>query len=373
MASNNEGIIAPVPNNGNNVTTVSRQSLPADQTNANIPGTINYFGSSFSGTDIKTYVNLYNINGSLKQFKESIKFELSVAKGLVDALNNLRGRINSMATAIAEVSTFAAKQTIFLNNAGIGNTQLNESDVEVKQILLTNFFNNRNFTDPTVVTSINQELNTVLTSKQNQAAQLQQDLSKLESQDTPLAAIELGTLQTVSVQSHREKFAVRALGHNYVKGYTRGPRTIAGSMIFTVFHEHVLRTVMRTLAYVEKDNNEVTMLLSDQLPPLDFTFILANEYGQISEFRLYGLEFLNDSTTYSIEDLLTESVMQFVARDLDPLTSRAKINLDRSMRNRAGPNQENITFSGTQLMLDTSRDYENYLQRLKVRRRILNR
>ena len=59
------------------------------------------------------------------------------------------------------------------------------------------------------------------------------------------STITLGTLQTVSLQSFREKNAVRALGHSYAKGYTRGARTIGGSMIFTIFNEHALAQLIR--------------------------------------------------------------------------------------------------------------------------------
>ena len=50
----------------------------------------------------------------------------------------------------------------------------------------------------------------------------------------------LAECQTLSVSIHREKVSVRACGCVYPKGVCRGQREIAGSMIFTVFNEHVL-------------------------------------------------------------------------------------------------------------------------------------
>jgi hypothetical protein len=47
---------------------------------------------------------------------------------------------------------------------------------------------------------------------------------------------------------------------------------------------------------------------------------MVNEYGNISRMALYGVEFLNNGQTMSIEDLLLEEVLQFVALDMDPLT-----------------------------------------------------
>ncbi len=136
-------------------------------------------------------------------------------------------------------------------------------------------------------------------------------------------AFELGTVQTISYQTHRPKAPVRALGRSYAKGYTRGPRTIAGSMIFTVINEHPLRRLCKQMEdsldniYTE---NVFSSILSDQLLPLDLTLLFANEYGSVSRMALYGVEFLNNGQTLSIEDLLLEEVTQFVALDIDPMT-----------------------------------------------------
>jgi hypothetical protein len=135
--------------------------------------------------------------------------------------------------------------------------------------------------------------------------------------------VELGTVQTISCQSHRPKAAVRAIGSTYARGYTRGPRTIAGSMIFTVLNKqslHHLCKAMGTMYGNQINDLNPSVILPDQLPPIDLTFIMANEYGSVSRMALYGVEFLNSGYTFSIEDLLLEEVVQFVARDLDPMT-----------------------------------------------------
>ena len=114
------------------------------------------------------------------------------------------------------------------------------------------------------------------------------------------STITLGSLQTLSVQTHREKFAVRALGHSYVKGYTRGPRTIAGSMIFTLFDEHPLKKLMFAMCSSEGiwNDPEISTLIPDQLPPIDLTIVFANEYGALSRMTIYGVEFVNDGATF---------------------------------------------------------------------------
>jgi hypothetical protein len=135
----------------------------------------------------------------------------------------------------------------------------------------------------------------------------------------------LGEIQTISVGSYRDKAPVRPLGSVYPRGYTRGARSISGSMVFTIFHEHVFHELMRlNLNYYSTGSSDFdryiySTVLIDQLPPIDISMVFANEYGAISHMGLYGVEFFQEGMTFSIEDIYSESVVQYVARDFDPL------------------------------------------------------
>jgi hypothetical protein len=135
----------------------------------------------------------------------------------------------------------------------------------------------------------------------------------------------LGEIQTFSWSIFREKSPVRTLGSVYPKTYVRGPRTIGGSMVFTVFNQHVLHELLDldTRYYStgtgDFDRFQYSTNLPDQLPPIDVTLMLANEYGSVSYMGIYGLEFVQEGGTFSIEDIFSESVVQYVARDIDPL------------------------------------------------------
>ena len=48
----------------------------------------------------------------------------------------------------------------------------------------------------------------------------------------------MGDVQTLSYSIHRENTPVRFLGHAGPVGFVKGSRTIAGSIIFTVFNEY---------------------------------------------------------------------------------------------------------------------------------------
>ena len=177
----------------------------------------------------------------------------------------------------------------------------------------------------------------------NSAAVIQSVLNKQEALKSVLSRIELlqsgydnanqmsatkvlAELQTVSWSIFREKSPVRTLGAVYPRAFVRGPRTIAGSMVFTLFDKSALHEILTlglnpysTGTHSDRDYYNDSTALIDQLPPLDLTIIASNEYGQTSYMNLWGLEFMNDGGTFSIEDLFTETVIQYTARDMDLL------------------------------------------------------
>lgn len=147
-------------------------------------------------------------------------------------------------------------------------------------------------------------------------------LSDIQASDT--AYIELNNLQTLSYSIYREKAPVRALGFVGEKGRARGTRTIAGSIVFTVFDRHVLWDVMRigqgdrTRDAVSPDSGYMGMeyVLPDQLPPFDIIIHFVNEYGHSAEMVLFGIELHQEGQTMSIQDIITENVMQFTAQHI---------------------------------------------------------
>ena len=63
-------------------------------------------------------------------------------------------------------------------------------------------------------------------------------------------AIHLDNISTVSISVHEAKAPVRRLGHMAPVGYTRGIRTIAGSLVFTIVgSEHPLEYLRRTVEH----------------------------------------------------------------------------------------------------------------------------
>ena len=123
----------------------------------------------------------------------------------------------------------------------------------------------------------------------------------------------LGSLTTLSHSTYREKKPVPLLGKINVGGYTRGMRSIAGTMVFTLINQHLVEDIIEQIPYL----NAHGMIKSDELPFFDIMIICANEYGSASQMYIYGAEFFEDGQVISIQDLFIENTFSFVARDID--------------------------------------------------------
>jgi hypothetical protein len=147
---------------------------------------------------------------------------------------------------------------------------------------------------------------------------------------TPIGGspIVFGELQTVSYSIYRPTTPVYALGRIDPKGMVRGQRTIAGSLIFTVFDRHVLQEVMNayvnpvnsngTYSMTQDEINEMKQdMLSDELPPFDININFLNEYGNSATLTLYSCHIITEGQTMSIEDMITENTMQYIAMHID--------------------------------------------------------
>lgn len=154
----------------------------------------------------------------------------------------------------------------------------------------------------------------------------------------------LAELSTISYSIHREKFPVRALGSVYPKDFTKGPRTIAGTLVFTVFNKHVLTELLNAATAVistgvannsPDQHNAISPALSDQIPPFDVTITYNNELGESSKMVIYGVEIVNEGQVTSVNDMITENEMQYVARDIDLMRAESTRNLINNVGVRA--------------------------------------
>lgn len=178
----------------------------------------------------------------------------------------------------------------------------------------------------------------------------------------------IAELQAVSYSITREKAPLYTMGSADPRSFSRGKRGIAGTLIFLVFDRHALigtlgmdstkqalmflsdtddvrpearenlagndpldsvANVLNTgllagqaetdiSSGVEADQEAVPAWFSDQIPPFDITLAAANEYGSLAVMRIFGVEILNEGYGVSIDDIVSETQMTYVARTLVP-------------------------------------------------------
>lgn len=168
----------------------------------------------------------------------------------------------------------------------------------------------------------------------------------------------IATLQGISWAVAREKLGIYTMGSPDVRAFARGKRGISGSLVFIQFDDHALLNAIQTKFWADKDslrpdglninpldqassNSPGSRVFSqetvfgnatdprddqvaarpwfvDQIPPFDVTLTAANEYGSAATMRIYGVELLNSGSGASIDDIVLEEQMSYVARTIQP-------------------------------------------------------
>lgn len=142
-----------------------------------------------------------------------------------------------------------------------------------------------------------------------------EDVAGPQSMTEPIVGV-LGSLQTISYSTFRDVQPVRTLGKTYSVGYTRGPRTIAGSMVWTTLDQYVLAEALK---YSYVDDYDPSTILIDQIPPFNIIITFNNEYGDVATMGIYGIRMVNEGSTFSVDDLISEQTNTYVAGDIDML------------------------------------------------------
>jgi len=128
--------------------------------------------------------------------------------------------------------------------------------------------------------------------------------------------VPIGEAQTVTYSIFRPMVPVYNLGSPKPAGFVRGPRTIAGSIIFTVFDRNVLIAAMHK-AYAQYDVSCLNKpMLTDELPPFDIQITFLNEYGQSAILAIHDVHVTSEGQVSSIEDMITENTVQYIASDI---------------------------------------------------------
>jgi hypothetical protein len=132
--------------------------------------------------------------------------------------------------------------------------------------------------------------------------------------------LELAEVQTISYSIHRENSPIRTIGHVNPRGFVKGSRTIAGSLIFTVFNEYAFYRI-KEFRQIMSETGLFFAPLADMLPPFDIVLSFFNEYGLAAKMKIYGVTIVDEGQSMSVDDLITEQTYTFMARGIQPLIS----------------------------------------------------
>ena len=271
--------------------------------------------TSYSGADIKVLINLPDNQKSNKEQSNDLSSQIKDAED----------QVAFWQSAVSQGVSWQA-------------SQLNRSTQEWNQSV-ANLASNR----------------ALLQTAQNALESLNKKKSSVQNDASPSTLV-LATCQTLSISTFRDKKDVRACGSVYPRGFTRGARQIAGSLVFTVFDESVLWDILEAHPSDFDAGESFTSAIMDQLPPVDILVFFANEYGSLSRMTIYGVEFVSEGQVMSIEDILTESTVSYAARDLDPMRK-----VGSKVKNDSGSASLASDFQGRKAssLLDED-DYQNF-------------
>lgn len=174
----------------------------------------------------------------------------------------------------------------------------------------------------------------------------------------------IAELQAISYSITREKAPIYTMGSPDPRAFARGKRGIAGTLIFVMFDQHALLSAFRDLMFqsdvddifpeftgqdsgelakaiaksnssrtagspieeqesplgglVAGDQENASPWYTDQIPGFDITLAAANEYGALAIMKIFGVEILNEGYGISIDDIVSEQQMTYIARTIMP-------------------------------------------------------
>ncbi len=134
----------------------------------------------------------------------------------------------------------------------------------------------------------------------------------------------LNSLSTVSFQVNEMRNPVRRLGYSIPVGFTKAIRTIAGTLVLTVLKDHPLKELLVSIENTQDEtetNCKVRSGSQSILSNKEFDLLLhyQSEGHQefYSEFKIKGINLISQSLVTSVNDMVTEMIFQFMAKDYE--------------------------------------------------------
>ena len=140
----------------------------------------------------------------------------------------------------------------------------------------------------------------------------------------------MGSVISLSYSMYRNKKSVFNLGQHVIDGFAIGERYVAGTIIKTMFLNDEFSGAISNLKKLISDdlrfNNtysrlltprQFTNLMADDLLSCNIIILYSSEYsGKIVKEVIYDATFINNGQVMSINDIITETTISYVAKDV---------------------------------------------------------
>lgn len=144
-------------------------------------------------------------------------------------------------------------------------------------------------------------------------------------------ALYMGSIETISYSTYRDKVPVYNLGNTNIDGFALGKRYVAGSIVKTLFvNDDFTQFVLKIKEDIGLDEDIDSLyslkndsyktyhhMLMDDVMPFDIIIVMTSEYGNwaVAEV-IYGATLINTGQIQSINDMVVQSTISFVANDV---------------------------------------------------------
>lgn len=146
--------------------------------------------------------------------------------------------------------------------------------------------------------------------------------------------VKVDSIITIAYSVYRSKSPVYVIGENAVSGFGLGNRNVAGSIIKTLTYADEMS---KALSFYQgeslKIKNKLSIpnlgtkinisikdfesLMRDDTPPFNiYTYSFSEYTGKALTDAIYGVTIVNTGQVLSIESLLTENTISFIARSV---------------------------------------------------------
>lgn len=155
--------------------------------------------------------------------------------------------------------------------------------------------------------------------------------------------LKLNSVVSLSWSVYRAKIPVTTLGNTTIQGFGLGTKTVAGHIIKTLTYADELSRAVSYYSQLaiqySKDNYQIGLgaktqlildnkyqisqrvfdsLMKDDLVPFNIhTFSISEYSGRMIKDSIYGCTIINTGQVQSVENLITENTIAFVAKSLE--------------------------------------------------------